>query len=119
MLSKNSTWASIVAVALGAAAMLPTAALSKARVDGSHQSRTLDCAGDSARIAGSRNKVTLNGGCTALTIYGSRNSVIADFAPGSSIWFFGSKNEVTWKSADGKPPKIHRVGFGNVLKPGR
>ncbi len=87
-----------------------------ASLAGSDQTKTLDCAGGPARIAGAYNKVTLSGDCTHLTILGSRNTVTADFASGASIWFGGSKNEVTWTTADGKEPHVRHFGVGNTLK---
>ncbi len=113
----NKTISAVVAGALGV--MLPSVAFSKARLAGSDQTKTLDCAGGSARIAGSNNKVTLTGGCTGLTILGSRNIVTAAFGHDASIWFTGSKNEVTWTTPDGKEPKAHHLGLDNTLKKGQ
>ncbi len=90
-----------------------------ARLAGSDQTTTLNCAGGSARIAGSNNKVTLTGACTRLTILGSRNTVAVAFGSGGSVWFGGSKNEVIWTTPDGKEPKAHHLGYGNTLKQGK
>ncbi len=113
----NKTILAVAAAALGL--MLPNVAFSKAQLAGSNETRTLDCAGGSARIAGSNNQVTLTGGCTRLTILGSRNIVTAAFGRGASIWFAGSKNEVTWTTPDGKQPKAHHLGLDNTLKKGQ
>lgn len=60
-----------------------------ARLAGSDQTTTLDCAGSSARITGSNNKVTMTGSCTRLTILGSRAQM------------------------------VHHLGYGNTLKQGQ
>lgn len=98
--------------------ILPDVAFSRARLDGSDQTKTLDCGGGPARIAGAHNKVTLSGGCTRLTILGSQNTIKAEFAPGATIWFAGSGNEVTWTSANGTRPHVRHLGLRNTLKEG-
>jgi hypothetical protein len=108
----------IGAIAAAVGILLPGVALSNVRVDGSHQAKTLDCAGGSARIAGSHNKVTLTGGCTRLTILGSWNSVTAALSAGARVRFLGSRNDVVWTTPDGKAPKALDLGAGNSLKPG-
>ncbi len=90
-----------------------------ARLAGSDQTKTLNCAEGPARIAGSNNKVTLSGACTRLTILGSRNTVTVAFGSGGSVWFGGSKNEVIWTTPDGKEPKAHHLGYGNTRKQGQ
>jgi hypothetical protein len=115
-LRNRAIWTVIVA---SVAMILPSVASAKARLDGSRQTKTLDCEGGPARIAGSRNKVTLTGGCTRLTILGSRNGVTAAFEAGASVRFYGSKNEVVWTTPDGKPPKAFHLGFSNTLKEGQ
>lgn len=115
-LREKAIWA-VAAATLGV--MLPSVALSKARLAGSDQTTTLDCAGGSAWIAGSNNKVTLTGGCTRLTILGSRNSITAAFGAGARIRFAGARNDVIWTTPDGKAPKVLHLGFGNNLKAGQ
>lgn len=95
---------------------LPNVAFSRVWLAGSHETRTLDCAGGSAHIAGAYNKVTLRGGCTHLTVLGSRNHITAEFAARASIWFAGSRNEVAWTTADGKEPNVRHFGSGNILQ---
>jgi hypothetical protein len=97
---------------------LSSGALSRARLYGSNETRTLDCAGGPARIAGANNKVTLTNGCTHLTVLGSGNMVTAELAASASIWFAGSRNEVTWTTADGKEPHVRHLGQRNTLKKG-
>ena len=97
---------------------LPNLAFSRARLYGSHETKTLDCAGGSARIAGANNRVTLTGGCTHVTVLGSHNLITAEFAPGASIWFAGSRNEVIWTAHDGKEPRARHFGYRNTLKKG-
>jgi len=95
---------------------LPNVAFSQASLSGSDETRTLDCAGGPARIAGAYNRVTLRGDCTHLTVLGSRNTITAEFAAGASIWFAGAKNEVAWRTPDGKEPRVHHFGYGNTLR---
>jgi hypothetical protein len=95
---------------------LPNVAFSRALLSGPDETKTLDCAGGPARIAGANNRVTLKGDCTHRTVLGSRNTITAEFAAGASIWFAGSKNEVAWKTPDGKEPRVHHSGFGNTLR---
>ncbi len=114
-LSRKKIWA-ITTVALG---VLPPSVAVAVQLAGSHNARTLDCAGGPARIVGSQNKVTLNGGCSSLSIHGSKNSVTAAFRAGAIISFDGSKNEVTWTTADGKKPTVLVPDFGNKLIPGK
>ena len=114
-LSKKKIWA-ITTVALG---VLPPSVAVAVQLAGSHKTTTLDCAGGPARIVGSRNKVTLNGGCTSLSIHGSMNSVTAAFSAGAIISFDGSRNVVTWTTADGKEPPVLVPDFANKLIPGK
>src|SRR5690348_16728108 len=99
--------------------IFPSLAFSRARLDGSDQTKTLDCADGPARIAGANNKVTLTGGCTRLTVLGSGNTITADLAAGASIWFAGSRNELTWTTADGKKPHVRHLGVHNTMKEGQ
>jgi hypothetical protein len=109
-----------VAAWLFAATMLMTGALAQtpsARLLGSNQTTTLDCAGGGAQIAGSNNKLTLTGGCTMLRVLGSYNTVTAALATNAHILFAGSNNAVTWTSSDGKEPTVQYLGSNNTLTP--
>ncbi len=77
----------------------------------------MDCAGGKAEIMGSNNVLTITGRCSGLDMYGSGNTVNVEFNAGASISFVGSNNAITWKTADGKPPKVSYVGANNVLTP--
>ena len=90
---------------------------SEAAFISSGQTATLDCGGGRATIMGSDNNLTITGHCTDLELAGSNNKIKIEFGPAAKISFVGSKNSITWTSADGKPPSVSYVGAGNSMVP--
>ena len=115
----NEARLAMVATALVALPGFTASKENVAQIVGSNRTMTLDCGGAGVRIAGSNNKVTLTGSCTKLMIVGSRNSVTVAFGANGSIWLTGSRNEITWATADGKEPNVYHLGHGNTVKRGQ
>ena len=107
----------VAAIAYGAGATLAQETGNRATFANSGQTATLECAGGKARVLGSNNVLTVAGGCSALEVAGSGNRIAIQFAAGASAHFLGSGNTISWTSADGKPPKVSSLGFGNRVEP--
>ena len=82
-------------------------------VEGSAQTKTVDCAGRNAAITGSSNKLTFTGTCGSVSVNGSNNTI--KIAKVGQISVNGSFNKVTWSSGS---PKTSNNGTGNTISQG-
>jgi hypothetical protein len=97
----------------GAAPNPPASGGSALTVDGSSQTKTIDCAGHNVEITGSYNKLTFTGTCGTLSVNGSNNTI--KLATVGQISVNGSFDHVTWSSGN---PKTSNNGTGNTIGKG-
>lgn len=101
-----------IIVLLGAAPALAQG-LGPLIVEGSAQSRSLDCTGRDVVVRGDRNQLVLTGGCRSLEVQGGANDIRAELAPGARVNLRGETIGLDWALlGDGPPPRITSEGRG-------
>jgi hypothetical protein len=84
-------------------------------INGSNQTRTIKCEGDSVRVNGSNNDLRLRGECGKVNVIGFYNTMKIEAV--AVISLLGSHNDVAWERGVGRnTPRISNLGSYNDIE---